>query len=199
MCRQTRDSAHQLVILYNPVLCVETLLEPSLYYKLCINYTININQKKCHDLYNNNSFWPSFLSFENIIHKWCVLSEIGYLEFGKNAFIWIVLNCSIHFNCSHKVNSRNNGLREQGRHCPIWQVWQGWRHLFLLPYDKFFGHFFLFFAPMSPDFAHCVTCFWNIQNHRYGNCHTCHTGVAASERYGRCLHSYSPAPPLLKL
>ena len=44
MCRQTRDSAHQLVILYNPVLCVETLLEPSLYYKLCINYTININQ-----------------------------------------------------------------------------------------------------------------------------------------------------------
>ena len=51
---------------------------------------------------------------------------------------------------------------------------------FFCPFDKFFGHFFLFFAPMSPDFAHCVTCFWNIQNPRYGNCHTCHTGVAAS-------------------
>ena len=50
---------------------------------------------------------------------------------------------------------------------------------FFCPFDKFFGHFFLFFAPMSPDFAHCVTCFWNIQNPRYGNCHTCHTGVAA--------------------
>ena len=30
---------------------------------------------------------------------------------------------------------------------------------FFCPFDKFFGHFFLFFAPMSPDFAHCVTCF----------------------------------------
>ena len=30
---------------------------------------------------------------------------------------------------------------------------------FFYPFDKFFGHFFLFFAPMSPDFAHCVTCF----------------------------------------
>ena len=43
---------------------------------------------------------------------------------------------------------------------------------FFCPFDKFLGHFFLFFAPMSPDFAHCVTCFWNIQNPRYGNCHT---------------------------
>ena len=31
---------------------------------------------------------------------------------------------------------------------------------YFCPFDKFFGHFFLFFAPMSPDFAHCVTCFW---------------------------------------
>ena len=30
---------------------------------------------------------------------------------------------------------------------------------FFCPFDKFFGHFFLFFAPMSPDFAHCVTYF----------------------------------------
>ena len=34
---------------------------------------------------------------------------------------------------------------------------------------------------MSPDLAHCVICFWNIWNPRYGNCDTCHTGVAAPE------------------
>ena len=61
---------------------------------------------------------------------------------------------------------------------------------FFCPFDKFFGHFFLFFAPMSPDFAHCVTCFWNIQNPRYGNCHTCHTGVAASGMYSWLGHIY---------
>ena len=47
---------------------------------------------------------------------------------------------------------------------------------FFCPIDKFFGHFVPFFAPMSPDFAHCVTCFPNIENPRYGNSHTCHTG-----------------------
>merc|ERR1711884_532149 len=26
------------------------------------------------------------------------------------------------------------------------------------PFDNFFVHFLPFFAPMSPDFAHCVTC-----------------------------------------
>ena len=132
MCRQTRDSAHQLVILYNPVLCVETLLEPSLYYKLCINYKY---KSKCHDLYNNFSFWPSFHFFENIIYKWCVLSEIGYLE---KCIYLNHLNCSIHFNCMWGVPPRS---------C-IWL-----KELSLFP-------FFLVTSDIFPELLSHITCNW---------------------------------------
>ena len=51
----------------------------------------------------------------------------------------------------------------RGGIAPLWQGWQGWRHLFFfLPIWQVFYNFSLFFAPVSLDFAHYVSCFLNI-------------------------------------
>ena len=51
----------------------------------------------------------------------------------------------------------------QGRHCPtLAGMARIQTPVFFAYLTGFFGHILLFFAPVSPDFAHCVTCFWNM-------------------------------------
>ena len=54
----------------------------------------------------------------------------------------------------------SNQTRQSGAALPHFgRDGKGGDTCFFCPFDMFFGHFILFFAPMSPDFAHCVTCF----------------------------------------
>ena len=52
---------------------------------------------------------------------------------------------------------------------------------FLCPIDKCFWQFSPFFGPYVTGFCPLCPLFLKYLNPRYGNCHTCHTGVAAPD------------------
>ena len=141
-----------------------------------VNWLIGqaVNVIECHGDIASGANWRVKLGNEQPRHftsvlqfwhrQWQCLEKLFTSAFSllKMPTTWLLYHANLWQCLNYLLDSCLQHIIKAGI-AQLWQVWQGWRHLL------FFAHlrnslaiFPRFLSPMSPDFAHCVTCFWNI-------------------------------------